>query len=153
MKTKDRIIEYLKKNKTATGKELYTLLGISRQALNKHLKNLINHALILKTGSTKSATYTYLSPSRKKITKIFSYKKELFLKGLEEDKVFNEMSLHSNLLTSISPRSYAILQYAFTEILNNAIEHSNSQKCVLEVSLDQYNFHFIIRDFGIGVFY
>ncbi|MBC8184535.1 helix-turn-helix transcriptional regulator [candidate division KSB1 bacterium] len=100
MNPKDKILAYLKKNKTATGKELYTLLGISRQALNKHLKKLISNSLILKNGSTKSTKYTYLPPSRKKVAKTFIYKKELFLKGLEEDRVFNELSLITNLQNS-----------------------------------------------------
>jgi len=153
MNPKDKILDYLKTKKTATGKELCDLLGISRQALHKHVKKLINNSLVLKNGSTRNTKYTYLPPSKKNMLKKMIYKKELSLKGLEEDKIFNELSLLSNLRKSVSPKSYAILQYAFTEILNNAIDHSNSQKCNIELTWDQYNIQFIIRDFGIGVFY
>ena len=137
MTPKNKILDYLKKYKTATGNELCALLGISRQALNKHLKELINNSQILKIGGTRSAKYAFLYPSKKNIEKKIIYKKELSLKGLEEDKVLNELSLHANLKRIISNKSYAIFQYAFTEILNNAIDHSNSKKCTIEVLLDQ----------------
>ena len=153
MTPKEKILDHLKKNKTASGKELCTLLGITRQALNKHLKELINNSLVLKNGSTRNANYSYLPPSKKNILKNFDYKKELTLKELEEDKVFNELSLITKLRSSISIKSYAIFQYAFTEILNNAIDHAYSQKCFVELTWDQYNIQFIIRDFGVGVFF
>ena len=154
MNTKNEIIEYLKQHKTATGKELCAFLAISRQALNKHLKELINNSLIIKMGNTKNAIYECTSPSSKKrISKKVLYKKEYKLPGLKEDKIFNELALISNLKKNVTESSLNIIQYAFTEILNNAIDHSKSNRCVVEILLDQYNFQFIIRDFGIGVFY
>ena len=154
MNTKNEIIEYLKQHKTATGKELCTFLGISRQALNKHLKELINNSIIVKIGNTKNVIYESTSPSsKKKISKKILYKKEYKLQGLEEDEIFNKLALILNLKKNMNERSLNIIQYAFTEILNNAIEHSKSDRCVVEILLDQYNFEFTIRDFGIGVFY
>ena len=153
MNTKDEIIRYLKKHKTASGTELCTFLGISRQALNKHLKELINNSSVIKKGSTKSARYEYLSSSKEQVFKELSYKKEYKLSGLEEDAVFNDLALVLNLKKRLNERTIDIVRYAFTEILNNAIEHSNSEKCIVEILLDQYNFQFLIRDFGIGIFY
>ena len=37
-------------------------------------------------------------------------------------------------------------------MLNNAIDHSSSEKCFVEASLDQYHLSFVIRDHGIGLF-
>ena len=44
------------------------------------------------------------------------------------------------------------MHYAFTEILNNAIDHSISDRCKIEVRLDATKLTFTIRDIGIGVF-
>jgi len=149
MDQKEKILTYLKERKTATGKELAALLGISRQALNKHVKELIRKSLISKIGNTKNALYTY----EHRQAKTFSLKKEYLLSNLEEDKVFYELSLMSNLNRLVNERAYHIIEYAFTEILNNAIEHSESQQCTVEWRLDHYDFQFVIRDFGIGIFY
>ena len=153
MNTKDKIIKYLKTHQIATGNELCSYLGVTRQALNKHLKELINNSLVIKTGTTKNAIYEYVSFSSEQSSKELSYKKEYQLSGLEEDKVFNELSLILNLQKRVNKNTADIIRYAFTELLNNAIEHSESNRGIVEILLDQYNFHFVIRDFGIGVFY
>ena len=42
--------------------------------------------------------------------------------------------------------------YAFSEMLNNAIEHSQSARVGAEVSVSKKMLSFVIEDFGIGVF-
>jgi hypothetical protein len=49
--------------------------------------------------------------------------------------------------------AYDSFSYALTEMLNNAIEHSQSEWCQLLVNLNQYNITFVVRDFGIGLYY
>ncbi|MFQ5751103.1 MAG: STAS-like domain-containing protein [bacterium] len=152
MEAKEKIIKYLKEKQSATGKELADLLGISRQALNKHVKRLIQESKVTKEGTTRGTVYKYLlvknrSRSEKKISKTY------FLTTLEEDKIFHELAILLNLSRELSNSALDIARYAFTEMLNNAIEHSLSKKCSIEVSVDPYKFSFRIRDFGIGVFY
>ena len=151
--TKDKIIKYLKTHQRATGNELSSYLGVSRQALNKHLKKLINSGIVTKTGATKNAVYEYGSFSSQQTVKELTYKKEYQLPGLEEDKVFGDVALILNLKKRVNEKTANIIRYAFTELLNNAIEHSESDRCIVEILMDQYNFQFAIRDFGIGVFY
>ena len=38
-------------------------------------------------------------------------------------------------------------------MLNNVIDHSKSDKCLVEVKIDTYNIKFVIRDYGIGIFF
>ena len=45
-----------------------------------------------------------------------------------------------------------IIRYAFSEILNNAIEHSNSKNIDVKIAEDHKVIRFIVSDFGIGVF-
>lgn len=152
MNSKEKILEYLKEKHSATGKELAHLLGISRQAVNKHLKELIQQSKVVKEGTTRGAIYKYLA-NKKKTKSVRSFSRTYFLTGLEEDKVFYEVASLLNLRHELSKSVADIAHYAFTEMLNNAIEHSFSKNCTVELSLDRYNFKFRIRDFGIGVFY
>ena len=50
MNAKDKIFKYIEKNQYATGKQLSEYLGISRQAVNKHLKELIDENLLYLEG-------------------------------------------------------------------------------------------------------
>jgi biotin operon repressor/anti-sigma regulatory factor (Ser/Thr protein kinase) len=150
--TKEKILRHIETKQSSTGKELTELLGISRQALNKHLKELIENGRVVKDGTTKGAVYRPatakggVEPARRFI-------KAYLLEGLEEDKVFQEQATLLNLKSRLGKPAWDTAYYAFTEMLNNAIEHSQSEQCSVNTSVDQYRFNFTIRDFGIGIFY
>lgn len=152
MDTKDKIFNYIEKNQSATGKQLSEYLGISRQAVNKHLKELIQNDRVVKEGITRGAVYRIPS-AYKKVPFKKSIEKTYALSGLEEDKVFHELAPLLNLKNELSDRAFKIVSYAFTEMLNNAIDHSESKKCIIEWLIDSYQVRFRIRDFGIGLFY
>ena len=150
MDTKEKILTLVKEKKGLSGVQLSEVLGISRQAVNKHLKALLQNGSLIKTGVTRGAVYK-IATSGKEPSKTF--KKSFFLDGLEEDKVFQQISLAMNLTRIISPKANEIARYAFTEMLNNAIDHSQSKECHVEVVIDEFNFQFRIRDYGMGLFF
>ena len=150
MDTKEKILTLVKEKKGLSGVQLSEVLGISRQAVNKHLQPLLQNGSLIKTGVTRGAVYK-IATLGKKTSKTF--KKSFFLDGLEEDKVFQKISLAMNLTRIISPKAYEVARYAFTEMLNNAIDHSKSEKCHVEVIVDEFNFQFRIRDNGMGIFF
>ena len=150
MDTKEKILALIKNKKALSGVQLSETLGISRQAVNKHLKQLMQNGSIIKEGVTRGAVYK-IATAEKKVKN--SFKKSYFLKGLEEDKVFQQVDLALNLSRLISPKAYEIARYSFTEMLNNAIDHSQSEKSQVEVFVDEFNFQFRIRDYGIGLFF
>lgn len=149
MDTKEIILKYLKKNNKLSGKDLPNFLGISRQAINKHLKALIESGHIIKEGATRGAVYKIAGKSKPAL----KIRRRFILKGLEEDQVFREITLLSNLKKDLRDNVFGIVGYAFTEILNNAIEHSTSEVSDIEVTTDQYKSFFKIRDYGIGIFF
>jgi biotin operon repressor/anti-sigma regulatory factor (Ser/Thr protein kinase) len=149
MKTKDRIIQYIIDKKRVTGKELASLLGISRQALNRHLKTLIQKGLIVMEGNTRGASYSLSGRGFVPLR----FKKRYAIQGLEEHVVLVEITLSLQLKKWLRKNVLQIIKYAFSEMLNNAIEHSNSDTCTVEFSIDQYNCIFTVRDFGIGIFH
>ena len=150
MDMKEKILALVKEKKGLSGVQLSEILGVSRQAVNKHLKPLLQNGSLIKTGVTRGAVYK-IATSGKKPSKAF--RKSFFLDGLEEDKVFQQISLALNLTRTISPKANEIARYAFTEMLNNAIDHSQSENCHVEVIVDEFNFQFRIRDYGMGIFF
>lgn len=58
------------------------------------------------------------------------------LKGLQEERVFEEVDVGLAIRKNLSPTAYAIVAYAFTKMLNNAIDHSGSATARIEVILD-----------------
>ncbi len=141
------IIAFIKNNKQVTGTQLKKHFNISRQAINKHLKILIEAGKIQKIGNTRGSVYVV----KNKISTI-KFKKKYKLEDIEEQKVFEKISLVLNLKTILSEKIFSIFYYSFTEILNNAIEHSYSQYVIIEIYLDTYNLKFLIKDYGIGIF-
>jgi anti-sigma regulatory factor (Ser/Thr protein kinase) len=145
--TRDAIRKLIAKKGSATGPELSTALGITRQAVSLHLRQLIAAGDVFKSGSTRAARYFPgdLAPAPRR-TRL-----DLALPGLDESVVYSKIAITMNLAT-LSPNVEAIAHYAFTEMLNNAIDHSLSDRCTIEVCLDAAKFSFIVKDRGIGVF-
>jgi anti-sigma regulatory factor (Ser/Thr protein kinase) len=79
-----------------------------------------------------------------------SWQRELTLLGLSEDVVWRQVVKDLDLERQ-SPAG-RIVSYAFTEMLNNAIDHSGSQSVTITwwTSADQWTFE--VRDYGVGVY-
>src|SRR4030042_1338186 len=150
MNTKEKIYNYIKNSKSVRSNELIKILGMSRQAVHKHLKKLIEEKRIFKHETTKAAFYT-LPSKNNTIKRVFS--RTLKLKDLEEHVIFREADIFLNLQKKAKNNVYGIMNYAFTELLNNAIEHSKSQLCEIEITVHQYRYTVRIRDYGIGIFH
>ena len=151
MGTKEKILQFITANKSASGPELTMNFGISKQAVNKHIKALVQEQKIVKKGVTKGSIYI-LASETKTAPALPKINETLQLNNLEEHEVFKNIVLRTNLKNLVSEQTFTILRYAFTELLNNSIDHSSSQTCSLQIALDQYDVNFTIRDYGIGIF-
>jgi anti-sigma regulatory factor (Ser/Thr protein kinase) len=74
-------------------------------------------------------------------------------RGCDEGRVWEELAARFNLSRVLRPNVEAIVRYAFTEMLNNAIEHSESARCTIRFTLGAGAVSFNVRDPGIGVFH
>lgn len=74
----------------------------------------------------------------------------LMLAGLEEDKVWEQ--LKPTLQSATSPSALRIVTYAFTEILNNAIDHSDGKIAIIRTFADAGMVRIEIQDDGNGIF-
>lgn len=147
-KTQAKILNLLDAGGSATSPELAEALGITRQAVNQHIRHLLAQRKIVKTGSTRAARY-YLpkdAPKGRSLQRTFD------LAELDEAEVYEEFALALNL-QSLRDNVESIVHYAFTEMLNNAIDHSESAQCKVTFEVDPAHVRFTVRDFGIGVYH
>jgi anti-sigma regulatory factor (Ser/Thr protein kinase) len=121
----------------------------SRQYVNTVVRGMVNKKLLLKGGSTAGSFYVL--PQNIHLLGdevVVKLKRE----NLEEHKVFNDLAEKAPFINDLEENVSSILFYAFTEMLNNAIEHSRSKYVEIRIRKDKENIVFIINDFGIGVF-
>jgi len=117
--------------------------GISRQAVNKHIKRLVEQKALRVRGTTRNRHYM-LHP-------LEQWEHIYALDGtLEEDVVWrNDIA---SLLGELPDNAMDIWHYGFTEILNNAIDHSSGQQVLVQVKKTAASAEIVIYDNGEGIF-
>ncbi len=153
MDTREKILERIRESGSSSGAELARSLGISRQAVNRHIRSLVESGAVVRTGETRGARYHPADNTETREPSQASFSRRYSLKGLEEDRVFDEVRIILNLTAALNDNALQIVRYAFTELLNNAIDHSKSQYAEVNMHLTPYDLVFTIRDFGIGLFW
>ena len=117
--------------------------NISRQAVNKHIKLLINQDAINVKGATNNRSY-YLNKQQQQ-SKIYKLTDKL-----QEDVIWREDILP--LLMQYPENAKDIWHYCFTEMFNNAIDHSSGKNVLVRVSRTAVNTEIVIYDNGEGIF-
>ena len=116
--------------------------GITRQAVQRYMQKLVIEGLITKIGNTRNMQY---------IAKpIYEFRKMFSIDKLKEDSVWRENI--KPCLKDIQKNVFEICEYGFTEILNNAIEHSKGKDVIVELKYFPTYLMFRIWDDGIGIF-
>ena len=79
------------------------------------------------------------------------WERELPLTGLQEDVVWQDAAA-TVLRDRLSPQARSIATYAFTEMLNNAIDHSGAHDVRIAIWVSRVEARFELADQGAGVF-
>jgi anti-sigma regulatory factor (Ser/Thr protein kinase) len=116
---------------------------VTRQAVNKHLQNLVSEGVLLESGNTRNRAYTLCALNSWAHT---------FLKtdGLAEDVVWRDHILPE--IGRLPENVLAIWRYGFTEIFNNALDHSEGTQIAVWVRKTAAFTDITITDNGIGIF-
>ncbi|HEX9684771.1 MAG TPA: DUF4325 domain-containing protein [Burkholderiales bacterium] len=146
---KRRILAFLARRRSATGAELRSRLDISRQALSVHVRSLVEAGKVVRSGTARAARYML----RGRAPAAAVVARALRTRGLDESRIWDELATGLNLRRALRPNVEAIAHYAFTEMLNNAIEHSHADRCSVRFRFDAGALSFEVRDPGIGVFH
>ena len=139
---KEKIKEFLLKT-ISIGENPYKAMEnnfeISRQTVSKYLNELVEKNYITKNSKGNYAINFYIFESK-------TYKN----KNLEEDIVYDELIKKYEIDKKNNVKH--ILVYAFTEMLNNAIEHSEGTEISIYYTENYFNIFVTIKDNGIGIF-
>ena len=73
-------------------------------------------------------------------------------KNLEEHKVMTDIEEKFTRIFELKDNVRSIFTFSFSEMLNNAIEHSRSKGVVVEVVVTENELRFTVNDSGVGVF-
>lgn len=117
--------------------------GVSRTAIMRYLNQLQKEKIIIIKGQSRNRTYELL-PSNK-FQEIFP-----ITPSLAEDKIWREKIFP--LLNDQRENVINICEYGFTEIFNNAIDHSEGTKISVRVAVYPDEIQMVIQDDGIGIF-
>ena len=122
---------------------------VTRAWVSAVISELVKKGILVKFGSTSGATYA-LPENATELGNSIS--KHLLRKDLKEHEVLDSINHQAPFLIQLDESVRSIFDYAFSEILNNAIEHSESKFVDDRVGADEKILWFEISDNGIGVF-
>ncbi|RKT24774.1 ArsR family transcriptional regulator [Paraburkholderia sp. RAU2J] len=117
--------------------------GITRQAVNKHLVRLREQGTIVKEGSARSPVYKMVPM----VAKTFVYH---LTPTLQEDVVWS--SAIKEAVLPLPDNVLNIWHHGFTEMFNNAIDHSGGTEILVTVKKNALSTEIMIADNGIGIF-
>lgn len=116
-------------------------LKISRVAANRYIQRLETGGWIARSGPS---THPVFSPGyKRRIARLYS------LSGLEEHVIWErDFKPYFNL----TPNVQNIASHGFTEMVNNAIDHSAGASVFVWMTQDEDVLRIIISDDGVGIF-
>jgi len=117
--------------------------GMSRASVNGYLRTLVDEGLLTSTGKTRARVYK-LKPLEQ-----FAYELEL-TEATQEDIVWRDIFYPR--LKTLPENILAICDYGFNEMLNNAIDHSDSKSCRLYYTRNYAELTLVVQDLGVGIF-
>jgi anti-sigma regulatory factor (Ser/Thr protein kinase) len=139
------IIENAEKHPTNISKTTAQHFKITRQAVSKHLQRLTDEKILAQTGQTRSRIY--------KLSPLVEWRQAYDLKGgiaIPEDVIWtNDIRL---ALGKLPDNVLAIWHHGFTEMFNNAIDHSDGSRISVRMKKNAAETKMQISDNGIGIF-
>lgn len=117
--------------------------GISRQAAGKHLNKLLDEGKLSAVGATRARRYS-LVPL---VNKSFEFVRA---EAPAEDEVWNRQV--EPLIAGVADNVVAVLHFGFTEMFNNALDHSEAKRIVVDFIRDAVGIRVEVRDNGVGIF-
>lgn len=137
------ILEHVEKHPNDISKVTAEHFGITRQGVNKHLQKLRSENALAESGKTRNRAYK-LAPL---LEWSVSYK---ITPDLAEDLVWRETI--RPVIYPLPDNVSDIWHYGFTEMLNNAIDHSGGSQIQVRIRKNAVSTEMLLMDDGIGIF-
>jgi len=154
MNIRSLISKLLKKKKELKVADIVKATGFSRAYISRIFQELRKENKVVLVGKANKACYVLADKktvSRAK-SSILNIRRSLRNKNLSEDEILDKIKKDTGIFLNLSENIALIVDYAFTEMLNNAIEHSKSEKIDISASRDKNLIQIDLIDAGIGIF-
>lgn len=116
-------------------------LGLSNARISMQVRSLVADGYLEKSGSTRP---TYSIGRNRRLFRGFDRA------GLAEDAVWTEHI--QPLLRGLPTNILDVAQHGVTEMVNNAIDHSEAQRVWVGIDLREGELRISVRDNGVGIF-
>jgi len=137
------IINNVEKHPTDIAKVTAEKFDITRQAVNKHIKKLVDEHALTQRGSTRNHSY--------KLHPLVEWQKSyLITDKLAEDVIWRQDVVAA--LDQMPENVLDIWHYGFTEMFNNAIDHSGGTTLTVQLKKTATSTELALYDNGIGIF-
>jgi len=137
------ILEHVEKHPADISRTTSEHFAITRQAVNKHLQKLTSENALTETGKTRSRSY--------KLCPLLEWRGQYrIISGLAEDLIWrNDITV---VLGQMPENVMDIWHYGFTEMFNNAIDHSGGAEIFVRITKTAANTEMLLWDNGVGIF-
>lgn len=134
--------------------DITEITGYSRKYVHRFFHALQEEGRVALVGKANTAHYIPKSNAtsetfRKGIKEVHRILKN---QNLEEDVVLDQIKNQTGIFMDLKPNVRGIVEYAFLEMLNNAIEHSQSQSIDVRMARSDTDLKFNVTDKGVGTF-
>ena len=136
------ILNHVEKHPADIAKLAGEHFKITRQAVNKHLQRLTSEKALSESGETRNRSY--------KLCPLSEWMKRFQMDGLEEDVIWRDEILP--VIGEMPDNVKSIWQYGFTEMFNNAIDHSAGTEISVRIKKSAVTTEMMILDNGVGIF-
>lgn len=137
------ILDNVEKSPAEISRVTAEKFGITRQAVNKHLQRLTTEKVLTESGKTRNKTY--------KLCPLVEWRHTYqIVPGLAEDVVWtNDIKI---VLGPLPDNVLNIWHHGFTEMFNNAIDHSEGTEIFVHIRKTATDTEMLLSDNGIGIF-
>lgn len=154
MSTKDKLLSLIKAKKIVTATELSRSLDVSRTYVHRLLQELRQEGSVKVVGNSRQAHYVLSGDLKSEINARASIRHASYLltNVVDESLVFERMDRTTGIFLGVPDNVLKLVRFGFTEMLNNAIDHSRSEDIRVDCRRTDTALVFTVRDFGIGIF-
>ncbi|MBK7001620.1 MAG: DUF4325 domain-containing protein [Rhodoferax sp.] len=128
-------------NPTHLCADLAAQFGVSRSTMGKWLRKLMEEGWLTRQGSISRPVY--------KPSLLRDVSRSYVLAGLDEHTPWERDFAPC---FDLPPNITRLAHHAFTELLNNAVDHSQGSKVSISMRQNPTHLHMLVRDDGCGVF-
>ncbi len=115
--------------------------GLTRQAVNLHLQRLLADSDLVRQGKTRRTRF-FLAPKK-------TWQKRYSRQQSESDVWENDVLPQ---ISDLPENTLDIWRYCFTEMFNNAVDHSSGTRITVQLKRTAVNTEIAVIDNGVGIF-